>query len=53
MIAMTCKDLGTEIRVVARAQDQRVASRMLKAGVDNVICPFQLCGQTAANLITT
>jgi len=52
MIAMTCKDLGTQIKVVARSQDQRIASRMLKAGVDNVICPFQLCGQMAAGLIS-
>lgn len=51
LVAMTCKDLGTEIQVVARAHDQRIASRMLKAGVDNVICPFQICGEQAASLV--
>jgi voltage-gated potassium channel len=51
LIAMTCKDLGTDIKVVARTDDSRIAGRMLKAGVDNVICPFQLSGEHAAQLI--
>ncbi len=51
MIAMTCRDLGKAIKIVACSEDQRIANRMLKAGVDNVICPLQLCGQTAANWI--
>ncbi len=51
LISMTCKDLGMEIKVVARSNDPRIAGRMLKAGVDEVICPFQLSGVHAAKLL--
>ncbi len=51
MISMTCKDLGTDIKVIARSDDFQVASRMSKIGVDNVICPFQLSGEKAAQLV--
>lgn len=51
MIGMTCKDLGTDIKVIARSDDFQVASRMSKIGVDNVICPFQLSGEKAASLV--
>ena len=50
MIAMTCKDLGTDIKVIARSNELQVASRMSKIGVDEVICPFQLSGEHAAKL---
>jgi voltage-gated potassium channel len=48
MIAMTCKDLGTDVQVIARSDDMQVASRMMKIGVDKVICPFQISGEHAA-----
>lgn len=48
MIAMTCKDLGTDLKVIARSDDMQVASRMWKIGVEKVICPFQLSGEMAA-----
>ena len=48
MIAMTCKDLGAGVKVVARSDDMQVASRLLKIGVEKVICPFQLSGEHAA-----
>ncbi len=48
MIAMTCKDLGTNVKVIARSDDMKVASRMMKIGVDKVICPFQISGVEAA-----
>lgn len=48
MIAMTCKELGTDVQVIARSDDMQVASRMMKMGVERVICPFQLSGQHAA-----
>lgn len=48
MIAMTCKDLGTDLKVIARSDDMQVARRMRKIGVEKVICPFQLSGETAA-----
>ena len=48
MIAMTCKDLGSGVKVVARADDMQVASRLMKIGVEKVICPYQLSGEHAA-----
>lgn len=48
MIAMTCKELGTDVQVIARSDDMQVASRMMKLGVEKVICPFQLSGEQAA-----
>ena len=48
MISMTCKDLGTEIKVIARSDDSNVASRLIKIGVEKVICPYQLSGEQAA-----
>ena len=48
MIAMTCKDLGTDITVIARSDEVQVASRMMKLGVEKVICPFQISGVQAA-----
>jgi voltage-gated potassium channel len=51
LISMTCKDLGMEIQVIARSNDPRIAGRMVKAGVDNVICPFQLSGVHAVTLL--
>ena len=48
MIAMTCKDLGTDVKVIARSDDMQVASRMMKIGVEKVICPFHVSGEQAA-----
>ena len=50
LIAMTCKDLGTKVKVIARSDDVQVASRMSKVGVENVICPFHISGEQAAKL---
>ncbi len=51
MIAITCKDMGSNISVFARSNDSAVASRMRKAGVDEIVCPNQLCGDRFAELI--
>jgi voltage-gated potassium channel len=50
LIAMTCKDLDNDIKVIARSEDMDVASRMAKIGVDSVICPHFISGQQAAKL---
>ena len=49
MISMTCKDIGSNVKVVARSDDVQVASRLMKIGVEKVICPYQLSGQHAAD----
>ena len=48
LVAMTCKDLGAGMKVVARSDDMQIGSRMMKLGVEKVICPFHLGGQHAA-----
>jgi len=51
MIAMTCKDLGTDIKVIARSDETQVASRLIKLGVEKVICPYQISGAEAAAFV--
>jgi len=48
LVAMSVKELNPKIRVHARSDDPRIASRMLKFGVDQVVCPFQLSGSHIA-----
>lgn len=50
LIAMTCKDIDPDMRVIARSEDVEVASRMSKVGVDSVICPHYISGEQAAKL---
>ena len=52
LIAISCKDLGRAISVIARSDSSQVASRMRKAGVDEVICPLDLMGARVAELLT-
>lgn len=52
LITITGKGLGTNIRVLSCAQSTELASRMLKVGADEVICPFIICGEHVAELIT-
>jgi len=53
LIAMSVKELDPDIFVITRANDPKVASRMLKTGVDEVICPSQLSGDRVADLIAS
>ena len=51
LITITGKGMGTNIKVISFAQSTELASRMFKVGADEVICPFVLGGEKAANLI--
>ncbi|MFT7643488.1 MAG: voltage-gated potassium channel [Pirellulaceae bacterium] len=51
LVAITCKDLGTEVKVFARSNDVTIANRLRKAEVDQVISPMQLGGDRIADLI--
>lgn len=53
LIAMTVKEITPHVKVIARANDPKVASRMHKIGVDQVVCPYQLSGRYVANLLLT
>jgi voltage-gated potassium channel len=51
LVAITCKDLGTEVKIYARSNDVTIANRLRKAEVDQVISPMQLAGDRIADLI--
>jgi len=51
LIAITCKDLREGIAVYAKSNDATIANRMRKAGVQEVICPSELCGAKVLELI--
>jgi len=52
LITITGKGLGTGICVMSCAQSTELASRMLKVGADEVICPLIIGGEHVASLIT-
>lgn len=51
LIGITCKDLDSNVTVIAHSNDISIANRMRKAGFDEVISPIQLCGERVADLI--
>ena len=51
LVAITCRDLGSDITIHAECTDTTIANRMRKAGVDDVISPPQLCGEAMSNMI--
>ena len=51
LITMTCNGLETGIRIVARADDPDIASRMNKLGVHEIICPYFLCAERATEAV--
>lgn len=53
LIGITCKDLGTDISVIAESNDVGIANRMRKTGINEVISPSQLGGQRVTDLILT
>ncbi len=51
LITITGKGLGTDVKIISCAQGNELASRMIKVGADQVVCPFVLAGQQAAKMI--
>lgn len=51
LVAITCRDLGSDLSIHAECTDTTIANRMRKAGVDDVISPPQLCGEAMSALI--
>jgi len=51
LISMTCKQLNPSLQVFSFSLDVKLASRMMKVGVDQVICPHVLGGDRVAELI--
>ena len=52
LIGITCKDIGDNVKVIARCNNPAIANRMRKAGIDEVISPSQLGGERASELIS-
>lgn len=51
LVAITCKDIGRNVKVFARSTDATVANRMRKAMVDEVISPCHIAGGQIADMI--
>ena len=50
-VALSARDLNPDVRVIARAEDRALESRMLKAGVDRIVYPAQLGGGRIAHMV--
>ena len=53
LVTITCKDLGTGVRVIAHSNDATIGNRLRKASVDEIVSPVQLSSDCIANLILT
>lgn len=50
LLTIACRDLGTDISVIARADDSTIANSMRKARVDEVVSPNLICGDHMAEM---
>lgn len=50
-VALAARDLNRDIVVIARAEDRSLETRMLRAGVNRVVCPAYLGGGQIARMI--
>lgn len=51
LIVITGKGLGTDVKVISLAKSTELASRMMKVGADEVVCPLVIGGEHVASLI--
>jgi voltage-gated potassium channel len=51
LIGITCKDMGTNVTVIAKSNNLAIGNRMRKAGIDQVISPSQLGGERVTEMI--
>ena len=51
LVAITCKDMGEQIKVLAQSNDYTIANRMRKARVDEVVSAGQIVGDYVADVI--
>ncbi|MCP4573622.1 MAG: potassium channel family protein [bacterium] len=50
-VALAARDLNRDIIVIARTEDRSLETRMLRAGVNRVVCPAYLGGGQIARMI--
>lgn len=53
LVGITCKGLGTNIFVFAKSDNRSIANRMRKAGIDEIIAPSEICGESVTQTIAT
>ena len=51
LVAITCKDMGQQVKVLAQSNDRTIANRMRKANVDQVVQAGQIVGDYVADAI--
>lgn len=51
LVAITCKDMGQHVKVLAQSNDCTIANRMRKANVDEVVQAGQIVGNHVADAI--
>ena len=51
LIAITCKDIGPQVKVMAQSNNTTIANRMRKASVDEVVSAGQIVGNYVADAI--
>ena len=50
-VVLTARQLNPRLTIVARAAEKRTVNKLLKAGADRVISPFQIAGRRIASVI--
>lgn len=50
-VTLTARQLNPELQIVARAGEKGTESKLLRAGADRVISPFEIAGQRMASIV--
>ena len=50
-VVLTARQLNPKLTIVARAAEERTVNKLLRAGADRVISPFQIAGRRIASVI--
>lgn len=51
-LTMTAKGLNPNLRVIARASDEKAEAKLRRAGADDVVMPYRMAGQRVIQAIT-
>lgn len=50
-ITLSCRSLRANLYIVARASDESVEPKFIRAGADRVLCPYTLTGRRLAEMV--
>lgn len=51
-IVMSARTLNPKLRIVSRAADKSAEAKLMRAGADKVICPYEIGGRRIASFVT-